>query len=76
MKKKKNSKMYNSKTVRVILKIPTDLSSTAQGLYTVKTYLTHINSIQKFMGFKKFDQNIFNLKTLLDGFKNGEKILG
>ena len=43
---------------------------------TVKTYLTHLNSIQKFMGFKKFDQNIFNLKTLLDGFKNGEKILG
>ena len=43
---------------------------------TVKTYLTHLNSIQKFMGFKKFDQNILNLKTLLNGFKNGEKILG
>ena len=41
---------------------------------TTKTYLTHLNSIQKFMGFKKFDQNKFNLKTLMKGFENGEKI--
>jgi len=41
---------------------------------TTKTYLTHLNSIQKLLGFKKFNQNKYNLKTLLKGFKNGENL--
>ena len=43
---------------------------------TTKTYLCHINSIQKLLGFKKFNLKKFNIKTLIKGFKNGENLYG
>jgi integrase len=41
---------------------------------TTKTYLCHLNSIQKLLGFEKFDINKHNSKTLLKGFQNGENL--
>ena len=41
---------------------------------TTKTYLCHLNSIQKLLGFKKFNIKKHNFNTLLTGFKNGEKL--
>jgi len=41
---------------------------------TTKTYLCHLNSIQKLLGCRKFSLKKFNLKTLIKGFQNGENL--
>ena len=46
-----------------------DISAT-----TTKTYINHLSSIQKLLGFKKINTKKFNIKTLLKGFKNGENL--
>ena len=40
---------------------------------TVLKYLTHLNSIQSFLGFKKFENNKFST-TLLKGLKNAKNL--
>ncbi len=37
---------------------------------TVDKYLVHLNSIQSFLGFKKFNKNRDQTKTLLKGYEN------
>ena len=39
---------------------------------TVKKYLVHLNSIQSFLGFKKFNNKNKLTSTLLNGFKNSK----
>jgi len=43
---------------------------------TTQTYISHLSSIQKLLGFKKIDTKKYNTKTLLKGFQNGEKLIG
>ena len=41
---------------------------------TVDKYLVHLNGIQSFLGFKKFDNSKKYTKSLLKGFKNAKNL--
>ena len=41
---------------------------------TVDNYLVHLNGIESFLGFKKFDNSKKYTKSLLKGFKNAKNL--